>query len=118
MDATDKTREASKAHRIGGNQFDPMAGEPSAVIASRNDRLEPSLRRIFSLCAVIRNIAPARTLSRAAKCARQDLGNTGHEAALLVSLALSALLIAAVASFLSWMRHAASIKDDHHESED
>jgi hypothetical protein len=54
---------------------------------------------------------------------RQDLGNTAHEAArstrtaLLVSLALFALAIAAAASFLSSMRHAAPIKDDHHESE-
>jgi hypothetical protein len=54
---------------------------------------------------------------------RQDLGNTGQEAArsiraLLVSVALFALSIAAAASFLSWMRHAAQIKDDDHESED
>jgi hypothetical protein len=55
---------------------------------------------------------------------RQDLGNTGQKAArstratLLVSLALFALLIAAAASFLSWMRHAAPIKVKDHESED
>jgi hypothetical protein len=39
-------------------------------------------------------------------------------AALPVSLALIALSIAAAASFLSWMRHAAPIKDDHHDTED
>jgi len=55
---------------------------------------------------------------------RQDLGNTGQKAArstratLLVSLTLFALLIAAAASFLSWMRHAAPIKVEDHESED
>jgi hypothetical protein len=51
------------------------------------------------------------------------LEKAGREAArsaraLLVSLALFALLIVAAASFLSWMRHAAPIKDDDHESED
>jgi hypothetical protein len=28
MDATDKTREAPKAHRFAGDQFDPVAAEP------------------------------------------------------------------------------------------
>jgi hypothetical protein len=41
-----------------------------------------------------------------------------RSAALLVSLALFALSIAAAAAFLSWMRHAAPIKDDHHKSGD
>ena len=39
-------------------------------------------------------------------------------AALLVSLALFALSIVASAAFLSWMRHAAPLKDDDHESGD
>jgi hypothetical protein len=50
-------------------------------------------------------------------CRRRGFGET-RIWPLLVSLALFALSIAAAASFLSWMRHAAPIKDDHHDSED
>jgi len=35
---------------------------PSAVMASRDDRLEPSLRRIFGFCVVMRGRFSGRTL--------------------------------------------------------
>lgn len=55
MHAADETRKTCQTPGIAGDQFDPMAGEsPSAVIASRDDRLEPSLSRIFGFRAVIR----------------------------------------------------------------
>jgi len=47
MHAAYEAGETSEAHRIAGEQFDPVAGEPKAVMASRDDRLEPSLRRIL-----------------------------------------------------------------------
>ena len=97
-------------------------------MASRDDRLEPSLRRIFGFRAVIRNVAPASTLERPTQqdkasrsvrehapsrrpfgFGRRRIGSVAvapvEAACSFISLALLRLLIAASAAFLSRMRH-------------
>jgi hypothetical protein len=123
MHTTDKTRETSKAHRIGGNQFDPMAGEPQCRDRLARRQAGALAEKDFgSLRSHLKYRSGAYSIARNEMRMRQDLGKAGQEAAratraLLVSLAPFALSIVAAASFLSWMRHAAPIKDEHHESE-